>query len=381
MPMKYAGDNLQFPDNSIQSTAATGFGFKNRIINGDMRIDQRYAGASTTPTTGAAYYVTDRFCFVVTQASKLTAQQNAGAVTPPTGFTKYLGVTSSSAYTVAASDLFVLQQRIEGQNIADLGWGTSSAAPVTLSFWVRSSLTGTFGGAINNGGGTRSYPFTYTINAANTWEQKSITIAGDTTGTWATDNSIGLDVTFSLGVGTTSSAPAGSWQAGGYFNATGATSVVGTNGATFYITGVDLRKGSVGAYQNGQNDFDYRPYGTELALCQRYCQMIASGEGNGNYLRYAYGECVISTYLSGNVNLLAKMRITPSLTTPAASQFAVYSRAAATALTAIVIGNDGASPSVANLNASVASGLTQGSAGAVMSNNNQTSYILFTAEL
>jgi hypothetical protein len=237
-------------------------GFKNRIINGDMRIDQRNAGLSVTPVN--AQYVTDRWQCFLTAASKFTEQQNAGSVTPPVGFTNYLGITSSSAYSITSTDVFTITQPIEGFNTADLAWGTANAATVTLSFWVRSSLTGTFGGCINNGAANRAYPFTYTISAANTWEQKSVTIAGDTTGTWLNTTGLGIRVQFGLGVGSTASGTAGAWTAGNLYSATGAVSVVGTNGATFYITGVQLEKGSTAT------SFDYRPYGTELQLCYRY---------------------------------------------------------------------------------------------------------------
>ena len=212
--------------------------FKNRIINGAMVIDQRNNGASVTNTT-SYLFGTDRL---------------------------KLGFTSSSAYSVGASEQFIFNQPIEGLNCADLAWGTASAATVTLSFWVRSSLTGTFGGIVCNSAGNRTYPFTYTISAANTWEQKSVTIAGDTTGTWLTTNGVGMFVQLSLGAGATLSTTAGAWAAGYYASATGATSVVGTSGATFYITGVQLEKGSTATA------FDYRPYGTELSLCQRYYQ-------------------------------------------------------------------------------------------------------------
>ena len=242
------------------------FGFKNRIINGDMRIDQRNAGASVATTAIPAIYSLDRWRNAFSQASKYTIQQNSGSITPPAGFRNYLGIVSSSAYSVLSNDYFWIQQSIEGFNCADLAWGTANASSVTLSFWVRSSLTGTFGGAFNNASGNRSYPFTYTISAANTWEYKTITVAGDTTGTWATDNSIGINVFFGLGVGSTFSGTAGAWAASNFVSATGATSVVGTNGATFYITGVQLEKGSTAT------SFDYRPYGTELQLCQRYFQ-------------------------------------------------------------------------------------------------------------
>jgi hypothetical protein len=235
---------------------------RNRIINGAMVLDQRNAGASVTPT--AKTYITDRFFANVSQSSKFSIQQNAGSVTPPVGFTNYLGATSLSAYSLVAGDYFFIQQSIEGYNWADLNWGSANAKTVTLSFWVRSSLTGTFGGCLTNGDFNRSYPFTYTISSANTWQQISVTVTGDTTGTWLTTNSIGIQVIFSLGTGSTYSGTAGAWAASGYTSATGATSVVGTNGATFYITGVQLEVGTQAT------SFEYRQYGTELALCQRY---------------------------------------------------------------------------------------------------------------
>jgi len=248
---------------NIATDATVGLGTKNRIINGDMRIDQRNAGASVTNISGGVFS-SDRFNCYGTQATKYTVQQNAGAVTPPEGFTNYLGATSSSAYSVLVGDWFAIRQICEGYNVADLGWGTADAKTVTLSFWVRSSLTGTFGASIYNGIGNRSYPFTYTISVANTWEKKTVTIAGDTTGTWATTNSGSLTVNFSLGSGTTVSGTAGAWAGAFYTSATGATSVVGTSGATFYITGVQLEVGE------NATPFEYRMYSQELAMCQRY---------------------------------------------------------------------------------------------------------------
>jgi hypothetical protein len=237
-------------------------GFRNRIINGDMRIDQRNAGASVTPTN--TQYLVDRFAATLTQASKYTAQQNAGSVTPPTGFTKYLGITSLSSYSVLTGDTFGLYQYIEGFNTSDLAWGTASASAITLSFWARSSLTGTFGGALINNATDRCYPFSYTISSANTWTKATITIVGDTSGTWATDNSVGIGLRLGLGTGATYSGTSGAWAAGNFVQPTSTVSVVGTNGATFYITGVQLEAGSTAT------EFERRPYGTELALCQRY---------------------------------------------------------------------------------------------------------------
>jgi hypothetical protein len=270
---------------------------KNRIINGSMVIDQRNAGASVTQTT-AVNYVTDRFAIFGSVTTKFTAQQST---TAPTGFVNSLLVTSSSAYSVAASNTFNIRQYIEGFNVADLGWGTADAKTVTLSFWVQSSLTGTFGGSLRNSASDRSYPFSYTISVANTWEQKSITIAGDTTGTWLTNNGIGVGLFFSMGAGSTFSGTAGAWVAGNYTSATGATSVVGTSGATFYITGVQLEVGS------SATGFEYRIYGTELANCQRYYQI--AGVGSEQFC----GFCNDSTHFYCAVPFGVTMRASPTM--------------------------------------------------------------------
>jgi hypothetical protein len=243
------------------------FGFKNRIINGAMVIDQRNAGASVTIPATTSQYTLDRFLVQSIGASKFSVQQNAGAVTPPAGFTNYLGITSLAATSSALGDYYALFQCIEGYNIADSGWGTANAKTVTLSFWVYSSLTGTFSGALKNYANNRSYPFTYSISAANTWTNISVTIAGDTTGTWGTTSGVGIYLVFNLGCGSTYLGTANSWQANNLYGTTGSTSVVGTSGATFYITGVQLEKGSTAT------SFDYRPYGTELQLCQRYYEV------------------------------------------------------------------------------------------------------------
>ena len=276
---------------------------KNRIINGAMMIDQRNAGASVTPIN--AQYILDRFFAGLTQASKFTVQQNAGSVTPPVGYTKYLGVTSSSAYSVIASDYFSIEQKIEGFNIADLAWGTVNAKPVTLSFQVYSSLTGNFGGAIRNAGGGYTYPFSYTISSANTWTSISITITGPTSGTWLTDNSTGMYVTLGLGVGSTYSGTAGAWSTSNLLSVIGATSVVGTSGATFYITGVQLETGT------NASGFEFRQYGTELTLCQRYFQNVTLASV------YSYFGCFGATAaLSCTYSYKVQMRTIPTVTSP-----------------------------------------------------------------
>ena len=342
--------------------------FKNRIINGDMRIDQRNAGASVTPILGT--FIVDRWAYLATQTSKATAQQNAGSVTPPTGFTNYAGITSLSAYSVLTGDTFNFRHLIEGFNTADLGWGTASASTVTLSFWVRSSLTGTFSGSINNDAFDRSYPFTYTISSANTWEQKSITITGDTTGTWNKTNSVGICINFSLGQGSTYAGTAGAWSENNYFSATGATSVVGTNGATFYITGVQLEKGSTAT------SFDYRPYGTELALCQRYYTQFGT---TSTYEHFGIG--VMQSGQSTTImNLPVTMRAAPTFAyvTGSLSNFVVFDGSTATSPTSLAI--DIAAPNVCSL-AIGASGLTIGRATRFYRSASAQATLTYSAEL
>ena len=273
------------------------FGMRNRVINGDMRIDQRNSGAAVTITnTSDTTYTLDRMGAYGSQASKFTVQQDSSANTVA-GFTNSLKVTSLSGYSITSTDDFDVRHIVEGLNFADLNWGTANAKPVTLSFWVRSSLTGTFGGSFANSAINRSYPFTYTIIAANTWEQKFITVAGDTTGTWLTTNGRGIQVFFGLGVGSTYSGTAGAWAGATYVSATGATSVVGTNAATWYLTGLQLEEGSV------PTSFEYRQYGTELVLCQRYFQRIDG----------MIGSAGSSTQVYVSLNYPIEMRSTPTL--------------------------------------------------------------------
>ena len=238
---------------------SAGVSGRNKIINGNMAINQRGSGALENG------FLVDRFRVDSIAASKGSATVQTADV--PTKFTSALKYTSSTAYSVLATDYFFVSQKIEGNNITDLNWGTADAQTITLSFWVKSSLTGTFGGALRNSAYNYNYPYTYTISSADTWEKKSVTITGPTSGTWLTTNGTGIDVWFSLGMGTTYSDTAGAWTTtAGLGSATGATSVVGTSGATWLVTGVQLEAGTI------STDFEHLQYGQQLALCQRYYQ-------------------------------------------------------------------------------------------------------------
>jgi hypothetical protein len=248
-------------------------GFKSRIINGAMVIDQRNAGASSA--LASTVYSLDRYMGFFSSSGTATVQRSTNA---PTGFTSSLLVTVGTAdASVGSGDYVEIEQRIEGYNVADLGFGGVNASTVTLSFWVRSSITGTYCVNLRNGANNRSYVAQYTISAANTWEQKTVTITGDTSGTWTTDNTAGLIVGFALMVGSTYQQAAGSWGSTSYgFGSSSQTNLMATSGATFYITGVQLEKGSTAT------SFDYRPYPVEFSMCQRYYQVVNTGSGNAN---------------------------------------------------------------------------------------------------
>jgi hypothetical protein len=355
------------------------FTMRNKIINGAMVIDQRNNGASvTTSTTNANIYLVDRWCYNVTAASKFTAQQNAGSVTPPAGFSNYLGITSTSAYSVSSSDALQIRQAIEGLNVADLGFGTANAQTITISFWVYSSLTGTFGSAVCNYNGSRSYPFSYSISTANTWTKINVTIAGDTTGTWLTTNGVGIYLLWSMGTGSSFSGTAGAWVGSYTPSVTGAVSVVGTSGATFYITGVQLEIGTIAT------PFEYRNYQQELAMCQRYCYRLgANGTSTYNWLSSSgsFGSTT-NGFASGSCPVV--MRTTPSLVTDSStlSNYAVYTPngGAFNPLTSISF-NAVSNPNDYFINFGIASGGTAGQV-AYLCQNNQTTYgMYFQAEL
>lgn len=287
-------------------------GMRNRIINGDMRIDQRNAGASITNNTSGSQFSVDRWNIFGQQGSKFSIQQSTIA---PEGFVNSLLFTSLSAYTPLTGDRFIARQKIEGYNISDLNWGTANAKTVTFSFWARSSLTGVLGGVLMNDLQNRCFPFTFTINSANTWEYKTITVTGDTAGAWEAGNLTGLQIWFSLGAGATYVAPSsGSWLTGNYTAPPTAQSLVATSGATLNITGIQLEKGTLAT------PFEYRPYGTELALCQRYYEKSydvgtapATGTGNGILASTGLYGVTTTNYLGTFVVFKVSKRAAPSM--------------------------------------------------------------------
>ena len=297
-------------------------GTRNKIINGAMTIDQRNAGAAVS-ANGA--YPTDRWQLGISGGT-WSVQQSS---TAPAGFSKSTAITISTGYSKSVSDQNNFRQFVEGSNTYDLGWGASGAQSVTLSFWVRSSLTGTFAGSLMNSAFDRSYVFTYSISAADTWEYKTVSIEGDTSGTWLTTNGVGVRVFFDLGSGSNSETTAGAWTAGEYRRVSGAVDVVATTGATFYLTGVQLEAGDTAT------PFEHRSFGAELALCQRYLP--------STFLRTANNLISVVQALSSTIGLaVIPWNVTPrvpptGISTSAASGFYITNANANTAFTASVL--------------------------------------------
>ena len=306
-----AADVIQSSVSGVSLGAGNASIMKNRIINGAMVIDQRNAGASVSMTNGVAAYAVDRtFAYKDTTATT-TAQRST---TAPTGFVNSFLFTTTTGGTVAAGGQNFIQQAIEGFNTADLSWGTSDAKTITISFWVRASLTGTYGIGLTNSAANRCYVATYSVSSANTWEYKTVTVAGDTTGTWLTDNGIGIRVRWDLGSGSTYQGTAGAWGTSLLNTTSAQTSVVGTSGATFYITGVQLEVGS------SATGYEYRQYQQELALCQRYLPAFTFGAGE----KLNVGQVISTTQVIATLPFPVTARTAATgITSSAGSSFAL----------------------------------------------------------
>jgi hypothetical protein len=300
------GTDVQAHSPVTTSYAENGIGFRNRIINGDMRIDQRNNGAAVS---GTGVFAVDRF--VTDCVNAVLQSQQISDVPSGQGFVNSLRITVTTPSSNASNDFAAVNQKIEANNVADFMLGTASAATITVSFWVKASVTGTYVASFQNGlSSRRSYPATYTINSANTWEKKTITLVGDTSGTWETGNGQGIWIRFDLGSGSNFLGTANTWQSANAMRVSGAAKLSDTLNATFFITGVQLEAGSVAT------PFERRPYGTELALCQRYCQVFTDSNGS-----FVLGSASTTTQLRCPLQL-ETMRAAPSVTYTANTTFA-----------------------------------------------------------
>jgi hypothetical protein len=334
-----------------------------------MTIDQRNAGASVTQGTSDTYSL-DRFLGYGNITSKFTMQQSS---TAPAGFVNSVVITSSAATVVGSSDQYYFAQKIEGYNTADLGWGTANAKTVTLSFWARASVIGTYSVFLLNDGSAYSYVANYTISVANTFEYKTITIVAPTVGTWLTTNGVGIYLGWDLGSGSTFNQTAGSWQAANKRATSGSTQLVATSGATLYITGAQLEVGSTAT------SFDYRPYGTEFSLCERYFQKY-KGNSVGGSADGAFVAAPIFTATESYTGLtFPQMRTGPSLSYSSLNDFTFYSDATSrTPLTNFV--TNGSSNNRMEIYLTWSSNLTAGFSAWVRINK-ASGFYSFSAEL
>ena len=250
---------------------------RNLIINGAMQVAQR--GTSFSSLT-ASQYCLDRFSVDIGGGGAITVAQST---TTPEDFKNSTSLTVATAdSSIAAGDAYRITHAIEGQNVSQLNWGTSDAKSVTLSFWVRSSVTGTYGLGFANSAETENYIAEYNISSANTWEYKTITIEGRTSGTWLDTNGIGLGIRWDLGSGTNYNGTAGSWQTTGskVYRTSSCVNWIANVGATFYLTGVQLEVGDLST----ATPFEHRSYGDELARCQRYYFILTNDGDTTNYM-------------------------------------------------------------------------------------------------
>jgi hypothetical protein len=348
---------------------------KNRIINGAMIIDQRNAGAAVTVNANSAFYPVDRFQGVgLASDGVFTLQQSTS--TPPAGLINYIRATVTTAdASIGASERYFLQQKIEANQLYNFGLGTADAKTFTLSFYVRSSLTGTFSGAMRNSAASRSYVFSYTINAANTWERKSITLTGDTTGTWETGVNTGMNLNWSLGTGSTLSTTANAWTAGNFVAETGAVNLIGTLSATWDITGVQLELGSVAT----EFSLATGTIAGELAACQRYFNRAVNGSVNSNY-RLSGGNAISSSGAELNYSFPVTMRTSPTVSVSAAGDYFLISSSGGVAGYPTSISGGILTPTNARVDATGAAGLTAGNATALQAANS-SARLDFSAEL
>lgn len=347
-----------------------GLGFRNILINGNMVVNQRNTAVTSTG------YVVDRWSIESGggSASKSVAQSTDA----PAGYTNSLKATCT---TGASGNTLFFSQKVEGYNAAFLGWGASGAKQVTISFWVKSSLTGTYSVALHNPTRARIYVATYSISSANTWEYKTITVQGDSSGTWETTTSTGIQVMFCFGTssGGYQTSTLNQWFAGdGMSIPIGPSTVpdvMATTNNAFAITGVQLE-------QNYQaTPFEQRPYGTELALCQRYYYRVKSQSAANN--RFANGWSYTTTHALCLFPMPVTMRTSPTAfeQSGTASDYSVFSGAGSGVACSAVPANDYTTPYVQTVDFTVASGLTVGQGTICFANGTANAYFGWSAEL
>ena len=337
---------------TVVTTASPSLGRRNLIINGAMQVAQR--GTSTTGiSSGASYYTSDRWNFSVGTGGTWTATQST---TAPEGFSSSYKVECTTANaSLSTGSLVVLQQAIEGQNLQHLKYGTANAETITMSFWVRSAKTGTYIAEIYGVDNARQISKSYTINSANTWEKKTIVFEGDTVGALDNDNNVSFWCVFWLVAGTdfTSGTLSTTWTANTNANrVVGQVNLADTVGNDFLMTGVQLEVGSVAT------PFEYRSYGEELALCQRYYQYYDSTD------RLSAWGSANSTYIF-TANVLEKpMRAQPTVSLSGAATFDAYHRSSYNQSSANIHRNSGSKNAVI-LQLGNFSGITQGDPGGI----------------
>jgi hypothetical protein len=354
------------------------YGFRNRLINGDMRINQR-GNTSYTVASGSNLYTLDRWEAVDAHANAAYTVGASSDFPAGSGFSNSAIVTITTSGTTGAGDVAIFRQTIEASNVEDLEFGTSTAKTVSLSFWVKGSVTGTYAVAVSNSANNRHYIRHYTISSANTWEYKTVTIPGDTTGTWLRGTSAGLRLKFTLAAGTTYQGTVNTWNAADVIGTSSSVNLTSTNGATWQVTGVQLEVGSVAT------PFERRPTGLELALCQRYFTAFVADGGIDNYAPLAIGRWYEGTSAQFFFTMPTQMRYPPTLdatSTTAVGTFAVNTGGTFSAVVITGMSLNERSYSTATIAIGYSTGgQTAGQATTLYCDNTDFARISFTAEL
>lgn len=360
--------------------------FRNRIINGDMRIDQRYGGVAlpNMASSSPSFIMTaDRTRFELNNSGTYTLQQVTDA---PVGFTHSLRATVTTSATYGANSYSMFTHKIEGYNVADFNLGSSYASPFVVSFWVKSSISGNYGLCIDNNttesgsnviNGTRGYTTTFRINTANVWEYKSQQIPGETSGTWNNTTGVGMRVSISFGNGANfANTENNRWtNNANKMYTVGNVQLGATNGATFAITGLQVEKGTVAT------PFEYRPYSTELALCRRYCTRIV---GEGPTSRYCMAVNSSSTQALTVLHLPVQLRTNPvsgNFSTSTVSSFGLYTGTTTATITSLTLAQTDCSTSIVSLTANVGGGLTAGGVSFLSASTVANSWLQIDVEL